>query len=112
MSKPVRPLALTAYRSNTALIRSYAALPGTTRNPEKEQKFLQGKLQPDPDAVTTQSSIHPIIGEVGEQEQEQDVDMMSGVRHDIVRPAQSPKSGTFMVLGDLVQYHLAVDPAD
>ena len=88
--RSVKPLALAAYRSNTALIRSYAAVPGTTRNPQKEQVFLQGKLQPDPDAVTTMSSIHPVLGEVGEGQEEQDTDMMAGVRHDIVSFLSSP----------------------
>lgn len=81
-------LSMTPYRRSTALIRSYAsgAVPGVTRRADKEDKFRHGQVEPNPEAVSATSSIHPAFsGEVGlEEEKEQDTDMMAGIRHDMV----------------------------
>lgn len=37
------------------------------------------------EGVSTESSIHPVTGEVGLKEEEHDVDMMAGIRSDFVR---------------------------
>jgi len=83
--------ALAAYRpAVTSLIRSYATAtpqaPGTTRMVEREAELRTQKLSANPGMVSLESSMHPINSEVGakEQEEEADVDMMAGVRHDIV----------------------------
>jgi hypothetical protein len=85
--------ALAAYRpAVTSLIRSYATAtpqaPGTTRMVEREAELRTQKLSANPGMVSLESSMHPINSEVGAKEaqesEEPDVDMMAGVRHDIV----------------------------
>lgn len=81
-------LSLTAYRQNTALVRSYAtdaALPGTYRRPEKEEQFKSQPVEARPDLVSTTSSTHPAFSEVGTEDKEEETDMMAGVKHDLVR---------------------------
>ena len=79
------PLALSTIHRPTSIVR-YASsrAPGTIQRPEKEDKFAAEQLQPHPELVSTSSSIHPVLGEVGEDQKESDVDMMAGIRHDIV----------------------------
>lgn len=42
-------------------------------------------MKPEPGLVSMDSSIHSITGEKGVPEEEQDVDMMAGVKNDFVR---------------------------
>lgn len=80
-----KPLALQAYRPNTALIRSYAsATSGTTRQPDKENAYRHETLAAAPGAVSASSTIHPVFSEVGSQSKEDETDMMAGIRHDVV----------------------------
>lgn len=81
-AQAVKPLALTAYRNNTALVRRYAA-PGTIRDPSKEVEFAGKTLAVDTEGVTSTSSTNPVL--VGGQGEE-DIDMMAGIRHDVVCP--------------------------
>lgn len=85
-SKQTQVLALAAYLPKTSLIRSYAstAAPGTTRNPDKEAQYAAKKLTAQPETVSASSSSHPINSELGQQQEEEDVDMMAGIRHDLV----------------------------
>ena len=86
LSRQSNPLALSTFRQPTSLIR-YASgrVPGTTQRPDKEAQFAAQQLPADPEVVSTSSSTHPILGEVGAEEKEEDVDMMAGLRHDLVR---------------------------
>lgn len=95
LSREIKPLALSSLRQPTSLIRHASTrLPGTTQRPEKEAQFAAEHLQPEPDIVSTSSSTHPVFGEVAEREKEPDVDMMAGVRHDIVSCTFSTCSAT------------------
>lgn len=93
LSKLVKPtvrsdkLALTAYRPNTALIRSYASVHGTTRDSSIEEKARESTLEPHPELVSSISSTHPAFQEVqvADKEKEENTDMLAGIRHDIVR---------------------------
>lgn len=81
------PTSLSLYRRNLDLVRSYAtgtAAPGTFQRLDKEAKFAQEKLRVDPENVTSSSSTMSIVGPDKDQKDEEDVDMMAGVRHDIV----------------------------
>lgn len=49
-----------------------------------EEKYSHEKLKATPETVSTTSSIHPMFEEVGTKTPEKDVDMMAGMRHDIV----------------------------
>ena len=54
-----------------------------------EDKYAHEKLVPTPETVSTTSSIHPFMSEQGvENPQSNDVDMMAGVKSDIVSGAQ------------------------
>jgi len=76
-----KPLALSAYRPQTAVIRSYTgAAPGTSQSLELEAKYRREfKMEPET-ALRSSGSA----GEVDVEQNEDDVDMMAGMRHDLV----------------------------
>ena len=94
--KSQTPLSLTAYRRDLELVRRYATkpgyTPGTYQRPDKEAAFGKERLKVDPDHVTTSSSTTALFGpdDEGKAKEEDNVDMMAGIRHDIVgRPAST-----------------------
>jgi len=85
--KKLQPLALTAFRgANTALVRNYASsvVPGSTQDIGKEKKLAEEPLASSPQFVSSDSSTHPVFSEHGTKQQEDDVDMMAGIKHDLV----------------------------
>jgi hypothetical protein len=58
----------------------------TDKQQEAEKRYAQEKLKATPETVSTTSSTHAMFGEVGveEAEQNKDVDMMAGMKHDVV----------------------------
>ncbi|KAF2720193.1 hypothetical protein K431DRAFT_286035 [Polychaeton citri CBS 116435] len=52
-------------------------------NLEAEHKASEKTLKPHPELVSTSSSTHPITSEVGVENEEKDVDMMAGIKHDL-----------------------------
>lgn len=74
----------------TSLVRSYASVtPGVTRSAQEEKDLAQGKLVASPELVSAGSSTHPVFGEIGGKEKEEDVDMMAGIKHDMVSRERS-----------------------
>lgn len=69
-----------------ALVR-YATNNAYAYDTKKAEETLGKQLiKAGHDSVSTDSSIHPITGEVGAaKEEEHDVDMMAGIRSDFVR---------------------------
>lgn len=55
-----------------------------TQDAEAEKASGSKSISPHPEYVSTQSSVHNAFTETATQEQEQDVDMMAGVRSDFV----------------------------
>lgn len=56
-----------------------------TKDQEKaEERYAHEKLVPTPETVSTTSSIHPILGEQATADPEPNVDMMKGVKSDVV----------------------------
>jgi hypothetical protein len=51
---------------------------------EAEKKYAQEKIKPTPELVSTTSSVHSMFTEVGTPEPERDIDMMAGIKHDVV----------------------------
>lgn len=49
-----------------------------------ETKYGQEKIKPTPEIVSTTSSTHPIFSEVATETPVQEIDMMAGVKHDVV----------------------------
>ena len=52
---------------------------------DAEARLGKEKVAAHPDLVSADSSIHPVQGEIGLEEKENDVDMMAGIRSDFVR---------------------------
>ncbi len=97
-----KPLALSAYRPQIAVIRSYTgAAPGTSQSLENEAKYrAMFKMEPET-ALRSSGSA----GEVDAEQKEEDVDMMAGMRHDLVSFPHSPLSYHSHILK---QYQLRV----
>lgn len=86
--KRTESLALSAYRPiSTSLVRSYASA-SLSRNVEREKELQQQKLGADPELVSSSSSTHALNSELGAEDKEEDVDMMAGIRHDMVSAEQ------------------------
>lgn len=90
LTRQVKPLALSVYRRNLSLTHRHAsavaAAPGTTRDTELEARLQKQLINATPELVSTSSSVHPVLEEVGTEQKEDDTDMMAGLRHDVVRP--------------------------
>ena len=87
VSRPVSSkLAISLYKpASTALLR-YASTtaPGDNIDFKREEKFGEKVMKAHPEIVSSESSVHPITHEVATPDQEEDVDMMAGIRQDIV----------------------------
>lgn len=82
-----RPTAL-AKPLSMALTR-YQTTGGSLNNPDRidsrhEQEVAKAKLKADPSIVSSTSSTHAVFSEVATPEEEKDVDMMAGVKGDLV----------------------------
>ena len=74
--------AVVRYQSGTAY-QQKSFIKG--RDTKAEQSWAQEKLGPLPVEVSEASSIHPAIsGEVGMPAQEEEIDMMGGIKSDFV----------------------------
>lgn len=63
----------------------YAHVAGGYDTKAAEKALRTQKINATPELVSSSSSIHPINSEHGQGEQEQDIDMMAGIRSDFVR---------------------------
>ena len=89
-----RPLAIIVRDpSQTSLVRhatTYQAasfVKGLSK--EAEAAYQKEKLAPEPEEVSTVSSIHPVNSEVKSDAVEQDVDMTASIRSDFVCSPQT-----------------------
>lgn len=57
----------------------------TSEQKKAEDRYAHEKLVPTPETVSTTSSIHPFLSEQGVESPQNDVDMMKGVKSDLVR---------------------------
>ena len=76
---PRKPLA-------TSLVRYQHNISGITGGKSFEEAYSKEKLPVTPEIVSTQSSVKPVKSEVGVANEDQDVDMMAGIRSDFVCP--------------------------
>ena len=53
-------------------------------DPRHESEVGKEKLEVHPELVSAESSTHPLMSEVGREEEEKDADMMAGIRGDLV----------------------------
>lgn len=56
----------------------------TNEQKQAEERYAHEKLEPTPETVSTTSTIHPILSEHGAPNPEPDIDMMKGVKSDLV----------------------------
>ena len=89
----IRPsgLAVSLYKPVTAISFRYATTaptgPGFDRPDKKlEEKVATSEIKPHPEAVSTDSSVRHILREEGVDDVERDVDMLAGVKSDLVGP--------------------------
>lgn len=65
-------------------VPAYLVRHQTTIDRKHEQEVAKQKLKPDPENVSTTSSIHPILSEVQTPLPEKDAEMAGGIRADLV----------------------------
>ena len=87
ISRPAsNKLAISLYKpASTALLR-YASTtaPGDNIDFKREEKIGEKVMKAHPERVSSESSVHPIMHEVATEDPEEDVDMMAGIRQDLV----------------------------
>ena len=52
---------------------------------KREEKLAHSEIEPHPEAVSADSSVRHVFREEGTGEQEKDIDMLAGVKSDLVR---------------------------
>ena len=70
--------------SSAILRRSMADGKLTDAQKQAESRYAQEEIKPTPETVTSSSSTHPMFSEVGAEAPANEVDMMAGVKHDVV----------------------------
>ena len=80
-------LALSVYKPlPTALLRyASTAVPGDDIDLKREEKIGEKKMRAHPERVSAESTTHPMFHEVATKDDEENVDMMAGIRQDLVR---------------------------
>jgi len=80
-------LALAPYQPVATSLLRYASttITGDKIRTKHEQEVARQPIKPDPEHVSTESSTRHILSEEGVEEVEKDVDMMAGIRSDLVR---------------------------
>ena len=81
-------LALSPFRPCSLALQRYASTvdPLSQRS---EDKTGNTELEHHPEAVSTESSVRHVFHEEGVEEQEKDVDMLAGIKSDLVRTTLS-----------------------
>jgi len=51
---------------------------------QAESRYAREEIKPTPETVSSTSSTHPMFSEVGAETQQKEVDMMAGMKHDVV----------------------------
>lgn len=74
------------FQKHSAFTKSFVRPQTTHIDRQHEEEFGKKKLESHPDEVTTDSSVRPVISEIGDggKGKDNDVDMMAGIKSDIV----------------------------
>ena len=79
---PSRPVTLALQRyASTKDVNPYDNI-----DEKSEAKVARSEIEPEPELVSTDSSVRHVFGEEGVEEQEKDTDMLAGVKQDMVHP--------------------------
>lgn len=54
---------------------------------EAEKRYAQETIKPTPETVSLTSSTHPLFSEIGTETPQREIDMMAGLKHDVVSRA-------------------------
>jgi len=87
-SKRPQQFALAPFKpTTTALLVRHQTTQTQWDKPDKkhEGEVAGAKLEATPEIVSSRSTTHPLFSEIGAEAPEKDVDMMAGIRADIVR---------------------------
>jgi hypothetical protein len=68
----------------SAILRRGLADKLTEGQKQAESRYAKEKIKPTPETVTSTSSTHAMFSEVGAEQPQNEVDMMAGVKHDVV----------------------------
>ena len=80
-------LAISLYKpAPTALLRyASTATPGDNIDHKREERIGEKVMRAHPERVSAESTTHPVTHEIVEEGEEEDIDMMAGVKSDLVR---------------------------
>lgn len=97
------PIALVSYKpfSSTSLQR-YAAHPGgpfDQIDKKHEEAVENEKIEAHPEEVSSSSTVHQVFSEKGVEEEEEDTDMLAGVKSDLVSLSCSVGLGNALIIG-------------
>ena len=73
--------------TSTALLRYASTKPGTPFDhidTKEEKKLAKSEIEPNPEEVSELSSVRQVFHEEGVEDKERDVDMLAGVKSDLV----------------------------
>ena len=82
-------LALSPFRPCSLALQRYASTVDPISQ-KSEDRVGNTELEHHPEAVSTESSVRHVFHEEGVDEQEKDVDMLAGIKSDLVGEAWSP----------------------
>ena len=96
------PLALVPHKSFSTSIQRYSTNPGNPLDKidkKHEEEVEREKLEVHPDEVSATSSVHEVFHEKGVPDEEKDIDMLAGIKSDLVRAFSSPNLPHALITG-------------
>ena len=96
------PLALVLHKSFSTSIQRYSTHPGNPIDKidkKHEEEVEREKLEVHPDEVSATSSVHEVFHEKGVPDEEKDIDMLAGIKSDLVRTFSSPTLPHALITG-------------
>ena len=99
--------ALILHKPLSTSLQRYATHPGgpfDKIDTKHEEVVEHEKMVPHPEEVSESSSVHQVFHEKGVEEQEADVDMLAGVKSDLVRFLCFPSLRSMLIIGAAENY--------
>ncbi|KAL9119620.1 MAG: hypothetical protein Q9187_003826 [Circinaria calcarea] len=86
-TRRVPPTALTPFKPVSRVLQRYASTtsPYDHIDKRKEEGVAKMHIEPHPEAVSVDSTVRHVMREEGVEDQERDIDMLAGVKSDLVR---------------------------
>lgn len=96
------PIALVPYKPFSTSLQRYAAHPGgpfDQIDKKHEEAVEHEKIKAHPEEVSSSSTLHQVFSEKGVEEEEEDTDMLAGVKSDLVSLSCSVRLGSALIIG-------------